>query len=464
MSHSALHSLKHAIPRPYWLDTLDAPATAARQTGELSADLVIVGGGFTGLWTALLARQRTPNATIVVLEAGTCGAAASGRSGGFCAPSISHGVSNAFKRWPGEAVELIRLGRQNLDELQADIQRLSLDVEFERHGKLNVATTAWQVEALRTMQNNYQRASIDCSWLEGESLRPYLDSPQYGVGLFEPNYALLHPAKMVRELRRACIEHGIDIFEHSPAQSLQTHPDGVMLQTDDGSVRAAKVVLATNVFPSLLPRLRSTIIPIYDFALTTQPLSAAQLQAIGWQGRYGIADSGNQFHYLRKTADDRILWGGYDAIYPFASKVDERLTQRPATFVRLAEQFQQTFAALGDVSFSHAWGGIIDSSARTTMFTGSTDDRRVAYAMGFTGQGVSASRFAAATMLDLLDGQDTQRTRLKMLNRAPVPFPPEPLRFIGVRLAQRALAHEDQTGQRSVLLKTLDAFGVGFDS
>ncbi|WP_095144134.1 FAD-binding oxidoreductase [Pseudomonas sp. Irchel s3b6] len=464
MRPSALHSLKHTIPRPYWLDT-DTPAQACeRQTGDIHADLVIVGGGFTGLWTALLARQRMPTGRIVLLEGRTCGTSASGRSGGFCAPSISHGVSNALKRWPREAETLIRLGRDNLDELAQDILRLGLEVDFERPGKLNVATTPWQVEGLRALEQKYRRHGIDCTWLEGPALKAYLDSPLYSAGLYEPNYALLNPVKMVRELRRACIEHGVELFEHSPVTRLQTHGNGMLLQTGYGSVQAPRVALATNVFPSLLPALRTTVIPIYDYALTTEPLSQAQLQFIGWERRHGIADSGNQFHYLRKTADNRILWGGFDAIYPFASKLDEGLTQRPETFVRLAEQFQQTFPALADVSFSHAWGGVIDSSARTTMFTGTTHDRRVAYAMGFTGQGIAASRFAGATMLDLLDGQDSHRTRLDMLNRAPVRFPPEPLRFIGVRLAQRGLAHEDRSGQRNLFLKTLDVFGVGFDS
>ena len=464
MSRSAQHCLKDAIPKPFWLDNEHPVASCERQTGDLQADLVIVGGGFTGLWTALLARQRQPDARIVLLEARTCGTSASGRSGGFCAPSISHGVSNALKRWPDEAEQLIQLGRANLNELQQDIQRLGLEVEFERPGKLNVASTPWQIQGLRALQQNYQRMGIQCTWLEGAALKPWLDSPLYSAGLYEHNYALLNPAKMVRELRRACLKQGIELYENSPVESLQSQGNSMLLRGAYGSVQAPRVALATNVFPALLPRLRDTVIPIYDYALTTEPLSPGQLQAIGWEQRYGIADSGNQFHYLRKTADNRILWGGFDAIYPFASKLDEGLTQRPQTFVRLAEQFQQTFPALADVSFSHAWGGIIDSSARTTMFTGATDDRRVAYAMGFTGQGISASRFAAATLLDLLDGQDSHRTRLRMLNRKPVRFPPEPLRFIGVKLAQQGLAREDRTGQRNLYLKTLDAFGVGFDS
>ncbi|RIA31911.1 glycine/D-amino acid oxidase-like deaminating enzyme [Ectopseudomonas oleovorans] len=464
MTHRALTSLKHAIPQPYWLDAEGPPPGFTRHAGELHCDLAIVGGGFTGLWTALLARQRHPDKRIVLLEANACGGAASGRNGGFCAPSISHGVSNALKRWPQEAEALIRLGRQNLDALQRDIERLGLNVEFERQGKLNVATTPWQVDGLKAMQEKYRRFGIDCQYLEGDALKARLDSPNYVAGLFESNYALLNPVKMVRELRRACLEQDIEVYEHSPVRQLVEHVDSIRLETDYGVVVTERLALATNIFTSLLPRLTSKVIPIYDYALTTEPLSDEQLSSIGWQGRYGIADSGNQFHYWRKTADNRILWGGYDAVYPFASKLDEGLTQRPETFIRLAEQFLDTFPQLGDISFSHAWGGIIDSSARTTMFTGSASQGRIAYALGFTGQGVSASRFAAATMLDLLAGEKTERTALKMLSRAPVMFPPEPIRYSAVTLAQRGLEQEDRTGRRNLLLRTMDAFGVGFDS
>lgn len=464
MTQNALDSLKHAIPLPYWLDAEGPPPDFTRQVGEVRCDLAIVGGGFTGLWTALLARQRHPDKRIVLIEARECGGAASGRNGGFCAPSISHGVSNALKRWPTEAEALIRLGRQNLDDMRRDIERLGLDAEFEREGKLTVATTPWQIEGLQAQRRKYERFGIDCQYLEGDALKAYLDSPGYTAGLFESNYALLNPAKMARELRRTCLEQGVELYEHSPVSNLVRHTDGLTLETAYGVIHTDRLALATNIFTSLLPGLKSKVIPIYDYALTTQPLSSEQLKSIGWEGRYGIVDSGNQFHYWRKTRDNRILWGGYDAIYPFAGKLDEGLTHRPETFVRLAEQFLQAFPQLGDIAFSHAWGGIIDSSARTTLFTGSDADGRIAYALGFTGQGVSASRFAAATMLDLLADQKTERTALKMLSRAPVRFPPEPFRYLAVNLAQRGLEREDRTGKRNLLLRTMDAFGVGFDS
>ncbi|KAB0491143.1 NAD(P)/FAD-dependent oxidoreductase [Pseudomonas vancouverensis] len=459
-----LDSLDNVLPHPYWQDTVTPPPAAAPLSGKLQFDLVVVGGGFTGLWTALQARQRQPGLRIAIIEARRCGGEASGRNGGFCAPSISHGVSNALKRWPDEAQQLIRLGRQNLDELAADVQHYGMQVEFERAGKLNVATQPWQVDGLRAMQRNYARFGIECEWLEGSALAQKLDSPAYVAGVFEPNYALLNPAKMAAELRRVCLEQGIALFENSPVQKLEAHRDHLLLRTAEGEVIAGKVALATNIAPPLLGHLASSVIPVYDYSLVTEPLSDEQLAAIGWTGRYGIADAGNQFHYLRKTADNRMLWAGFDAIYHFGGRRDEALTQRPESFRRLAEQFQQAFPALRDVRFSHAWGGIIDTSARTTLFTGTEHQGRVAYALGFTGQGVSASRFAALNMLDLLDGERTERTRLQMTSKAPFRFPPEPLRYVGVKLAQRSLAREDRDGHRNALLKTFDAFGIGFDS
>lgn len=456
--------LSHAAPRPFWFDTVPPAPAAPALSSDRSFDLVVVGGGFTGLWTALHARLRWPGASVAVLEARRCGGEASGRNGGFCAPSISHGVSNALKRWPEEAERLIRLGRQNLDELEADTHRFGLQVEFERQGKLNVATQPWQIDGLRAMQRNYQRFGIDCEWLEGAALAQRLDSPVYRAGVFEPNYALLNPVKMAAELRRVCLEQGVQLFEDTPVRELHRDGERLLLRCDGGEVEAGQIALATNIAPPLLGHLASSVIPVYDYALVTEPLVDQQLASIGWQGRYGIADAGNQFHYLRKTADNRILWGGYDAIYHFGGCRDEALTQRPETFQRLAEQFREAFPTLGGVGFSHAWGGVIDTSARTTLFTGCEMNGRVAYALGFTGQGVSASRFAALNMLDQLAGERTERTELRMTSQTPFRFPPEPLRYLGVKLAQRSLAREDRNGHRDLLLKTFDAFGIGFDS
>jgi glycine/D-amino acid oxidase-like deaminating enzyme len=230
-------------------------------------------------------------------------------------------------------------------------------------------------------------------------------------------------------------------------------------------VRARYAVLATNAFPALVRRLGAYTVPVYDYALTTEPLSAQQLESIGWRDRQGVSDVANQFHYYRMTADNRILWGGYDAIYHWRSGLRDELDQRPATFDKLATQFFATFPQLDGLRFTHAWGGAIDTSTRFFAFQGTALDGRVAYSLGYTGLGVAASRFGAALMLDLLDGRDTERTRVRAPQRRPVPFPPEPVRWAGIQLTRRALARADERqGHRGVWLRTLDRIGMGFDT
>ncbi|MWB79089.1 FAD-dependent oxidoreductase [Pseudooceanicola sp. 216_PA32_1] len=459
-----IESLAATTRTPFWAATAGPQAPCPPLGTDLRCDLAIVGGGFTGLWTALEARRRLPDARIVLVDAGACGNAASGRNGGFCAPSISHGIGNAMQRWPKEAEALVRLGISNLDDFEADLAAYGMEVEFERSGKLTVAATPWQIEGLKAQQALRRRFGGESEFLVGDALRARLDSPVYPAGLFEPNYALLNPARMVAELRRVALASGVDIHEDTPVSGVAQQADGVALVTPGGRIAARQVVLATNAAPPLLRRLRGAAIPIFDYTIVTRPLADDELAAIGWTGRHGIADSGNQFHYLRKTADNRILWGGFDAVYHYGSRRDAAFLTESDSFDRLARNFARALPPLADVPLTHAWGGIIDTSARTTFFAGTAHGGRVAYAMGFTGQGVSASRFAALTMLDLLQGRETERTALQMSRRSPVRFPPEPFRWLGIRMAQHGLAREDATGRRSAFNKILDAFGVGFDS
>ena len=453
-----------ASTTPYWFTTVPKADPCPILPGNTRCDLAIIGGGFTGLWSALHARLRHPDAEIMLFEATLCGQEASGRNGGFCAPSISHGVSNAFARWPEEAETLIRLGRENLDALERDLDSFEIDACFQRPGKLNLAATPWQIDGLKNLAARYDQLGIDHQLLDGASLREKINSPSYGFGLFEPNYALVNPSKLVSGLRKACVTRGIRIFENTPVNAIRHDGNGLSLDAPQGSVAANRAILATNAAEPLVSELRQTVLPVFDYSLVTEPLSDAQLTSIGWTAGHGVADTGNQFHYLRKTDDNRILWAGYDAVYHYGSRRDAAFLQRDETFALLARQFATVFPSLADVKFDFKWGGIIDTSARTTFFVGTTYGDRLAYAMGFTGQGVSASRFAALTMLDLLQGADTEHTRLKMLRRKPVRFPLEPLRSLAVRLAQKGLAEEDKTGRRSLFLRALDGFGVGFDS
>jgi len=194
-------------------------------------------------------------------------------------------------------------------------------------------------------------------------------------------------------------------------------------------------------------------------------LSAAQRESIGWKNRQGVGDAGNLFHYYRTTADGRILWGGYDAIYHWNNGFGTEFESDRDAFGRLAEHFFETFPQLEGLRFTHAWGGAIDTCSRFSAFWGTAHQGRVAYAVGYTGLGVGASRFGAQTLLDLLDGKENERTRLKMVRSKPAPFPPEPLRSAVIGWTQRDLEKADRNeGRRSLWLRLLDSLGLGFDS
>jgi glycine/D-amino acid oxidase-like deaminating enzyme len=239
---------------------------------------------------------------------------------------------------------------------------------------------------------------------------------------------------------------------------------GVLVTTPLGRIRAGKVALATNAFKPVLKRLSNYVAPVYDYCMVTEPLTQSQLDSIGWKGRQGLSDIPNQFHYYRLTEDNRILWGGYDAVYFFAGKVRQENESRPESWAMLSQHFFETFPQLEGVRFSHMWGGVIDTCSRFCVFWGKAMGGRVSYALGYTGLGVAASRFGAEVMLDLIDGRRTRATATEFVRTKPVPFPPEPFRFIGIQATRWSLDHEDKTGTRNTWLRTLDRFGLGWDS
>jgi glycine/D-amino acid oxidase-like deaminating enzyme len=457
-------ALAPARQQVFWLDDVgDAgvgPAPGPGPDATVRADLAIVGGGYLGLWAAVLAARRDPGRRIVLVEAETLGSAASGRNGGFCEASITHGEENGRSRWPDEYDVLERLGVENLAAFESDVRSWGLDCQWERTGTLTVAVEPHEV-----------------GWLDGApgpmdaaAVREQIDSPLFLAGSWEREHtALVHPARLARELGRVAAEAGVEIIERSPVLDLDapvSRSSGpVTLRTARGRIEADRVVLATNVFPSLLRRVRPFTVPVYDYVLMTEPLSRAQLASIGWTNRQGLADQANQFHYSRLTHDDRILYGGYDAVYFRGGRLRADYEDRPESFARLASHLLATFPQLEGLTFTHKWAGAIDTCTRFAPFFGTARQGRVAYAAGFTGLGVGSTRFAAEVLLDLLAGDETERTALEMVRRKPLPFPPEPAASIGINLTRWSLDRADhREGRRNLFLRTLDRVGLGFDS
>jgi glycine/D-amino acid oxidase-like deaminating enzyme len=294
----------------------------------------------------------------------------------------------------------------------------------------------------------------------------HLRSPLPAAGLWRKSgAAIVDPARLCWGLMRAAEGMGVRFHEGTAVEALQRSGAGVALRTPEGAVHAHQVLLATSAFPGLIGAIRRRVVPVWDYVLVTEPLNKARLDAIGWPNRQGIGDLANQFHYFRLTADNRILWGGYDAIYEFAGTVHAEREQWEASFDLLAGHFFALFPQLEGVRFTHRWGGAIDTCSRFFAFYGTALGGRVGYAVGHTGLGVGASRFGAEVALDLLAGRTTEATRLRAIRSKPLPFPPEPLRWGAIELTRNRLAAADRRGgKRGVWLRTLDRLGLGFDS
>ena len=461
----ARSALASARPAVFWLDDPDRPAACPPLGGDTTADLVVVGGGYSGLWTALVATERQPGWRVVLLEAGRCGDQASGRNGGFAAPSLTHGFGNGLARWPEELARLDELGTANLRAIAETVARHGIDCDFQQVGELTVAARPHEAAELVELAGEMAAHGHDVRLLYQEQVRAELASPTYMAGLLEPGTALVEPARLAWGLRRACLEAGVEVHEHTPVRHVGREGTVLVARTDRGAVRAPQVALATNAFPPLLRRLRLMTVPVYDYVLMTEPLTADQLAALGWRHRRGVGDASNCFHYYRLTRDNRILWGGYDAVYHYGSRIEPRLEQQGPTHELIAQHFFDTFPQLEGLRFSHRWAGVIDTCTRFAPFFGTAHGGRVAYALGYTGLGVAATRFGAEVMLDLLAGEETELTALRMVRERPLPFPPEPFRAAGINLTRRAMMRADACGgRRNLWLRALDRAGLGFDS
>jgi glycine/D-amino acid oxidase-like deaminating enzyme len=458
--------LADAIPIPFWLDDPLRPQPASALTNIITADLVVIGAGFTGLWTALLAKEADISSDVVLLEAEETGIGASGRNGGFVAASLTHGFENGREHWPNELSVLTQMGQANLEAIDMTVKRLGIQCDFLRSGELLVATESYQVDDLIKLPQEAAQYGEKLVWFDRDQTRSIVDSPLYLGGLFNPmGVALVNPAQLAWGLRDACLNLGVRLYERTPVLHLDEENKLIVVNTPYGKIKAKKVAIATNAFTPLIKNISRYIVPVYDYVLVTEPLSDEQRASIRWQDRQGLSDTNNQFHYYRMTLDGRILWGGFDAVYYRNNGFGKHLEINYEVFGRLAEHFFINFPQLEGLKFSHAWGGAIDTCSRFCQFWGTTHAGRTAYVLGFTGLGVGSSRFGAQVMLEILDGKSTERTQLEMVRRTPIPFPPEPFRSIVINITRKSLDQADRNqGERNLWLYILDRLGLGFDS
>lgn len=457
------HALARTRQAVFWQDDLGTPDRYPRLSAADRADVVVVGGGCTGLWTALGIKQRDPGARVLLVEGRSVGWAASGRDTGLVTARLDDPAAPR------------RLGRENLAAMESAVAGLGLDCGWERTGIVDLAVEPHQIDWLQDAAGAAAAAGVPHTFLDRAKMRAEIAGPTYEAGLVRPgDAALVHPARLAAGLARAASALGVEIFEETRVTRLTVPAQGgrgaVVVRTTspagEASVRADRVVLGTGAFPALLRRYRRHTVPVYEYAVATEPLDADRLGALGWRGRQGLADLANQAHRYRLTADDRIVFGGYDAVHPAGGRLARAHENRPQTSRRLAEHLLTTFPQLEGVRLTHRWAAATARCTRPGPLYGQAAGGRVQHA---TAPGSADAHFAAQVVLDrlaVLDGAaETERTTLRSVRRAPAPFPPGPVAAAGIRAVGRSLDRADHSyGRRDVLLRSLDALGPGRDT
>src|SRR5690554_1225228 len=455
--------------RNYWEHTVRDDATALDEgalRGPVSADVVVVGAGFTGLWAAIHLSELDPSSRIVIIEQAEVGHGASGRNGGFCSGDVTHGFANSLKHFPKEARELHDIGRDNLRRIVDFIRENNIDCDLQVEGTTQLATSEFEAKELRDFSRQLADYGVAHTVAEPDDLNEVIRSSRWRAGITQGTEAavMLNPLKLARGLARVARSRGVQIFRDTPALALRETADGVQIDTPVGHVDARQVIVATSAYSGWLPSLRKWFVPVYDYLMVSEPVDPKRLDAVGWRSLGGFIEASNQFHYFRRLPDNRLLWGGYDAVY-YKGKVGSRFDHRPEIFEGLRARFADTFPELADVDFPFQWGGAIDTTTRFTVTFGHLPRRRGVFVLGYTGHGVGATHWAAEIAARSLVDPGNEQLKLRMVRSRPIPFPPEPLRSIGIRVMQHELAKADRRGgRRGPILKLLDAMKIGFDS
>ncbi len=358
------------------------------------------------------------------------------------------------------------MARVNIDEMEAFFLQESIDAEFARVGQLVLALTKAHTMDVEVALAAARQLGID-DWraLDFAETRERLGSPLPLCALFAPRAATVHPAKLAAGLARVAEGKGVRILEHSPVTGIGNDGSGLRLSTGGGTLRAARAVLATNAYSHRLePRLARRFLPLHDYVIASEPLTAGQRASIRWRGREGVTDCRSFFNYSRLTADHRVVWGSSEAVYYRGNGVGPEFDHAPAVYAALEASFARFFPNLGPVRFPYRWGGPIAATTRFTPFFGSLHSGRLLYGLGYTGHGVGTTRVAGKLLAHLALERRSELAELALVRKAPFPYPPEPLRRWSIEAVTRSLRKVDGGAAPGFLLRVLDRLGIGFSS
>lgn len=431
--------------RSLWLQEALAAETEVASDelrGGLEAEVCIVGGGYTGLWTALRVAELEPSARVVLLEADICGGGPSGRNGGF-----------ALSWWPKletleqrvgreEAVRLAHASESAVAELAAFCEREEIDAHVHRGGWLWTATSPAQLDSwLGAVEAAAEVGAEPFRLLSAEEVQARTGSPVHLGAAFEPSAAIVHPGLLARGLRRVALARGVRIFERSPLLGLDRERG--LARTPGGLVKANAVVLATGPWLAGVREIRRGVVPLSSDMIATEPMPERLAEA-GWTGGEAVSNCRLMVHYYRTTRDGRIAFGRGGGRLAFGGRVDGAFDYNERQTRELTEELPRLVPFARGVTLTHAWGGPIDRTTDGLPFFGRLPGRaRVVYGVGFSGNGVAPSLTAGKILASSALGRDDEWSGCGLNRGIPGRFPPEPVRFVGGLVVREAVRRKE---------------------
>jgi glycine/D-amino acid oxidase-like deaminating enzyme len=451
--------MKHTA-HGYWLEEAGEIAPLPELTGERSADVVVIGGGYTGLWAAWQLKKLEPDASVLLLEADVCGQGPSGRNGGFC-NSMWFSLPNMRRRWGDEGgMAVARAARDAIDGVEAFCREEGVDAWFRRGGYLQVSTAPAQDRV-------WDEPATACAELGEACVQPLTPdevaarcaSSAFRGGAFYPDAATVQPARLALGLRERLLAAGVEIHERSPVRRLR--PDGsfvapvgaqklpgrdhggVIARTESGSVRAGAAIVAIGgAAKSARAPLRNALTVTSSHIVLTEPVPAL-LEEIGWTGGECITDCRTMLHYFRTTPDGRIAFGLGGGQISMGGRLRGRVEIDPVTVALAAERLRHYFPGLRGRRLSHAWGGPIDVSPTHLPLVVPLRGSRTFAAAGYTGNGVGPSHMVGRTLASLALDRSDEYSQLPFIDPAPQRVPPEPFHWLGGSLIRRAIMSKE---------------------